>query len=114
MLRSSDIAWNGAGGIPNGWSNGSRSAGFNYSAFGTCPSTAGRGDFQQSMGLSWGTFGALHGKKFNMFNVAMADGSVQSLAEDIDYNLWETLCSVRNPGGNPVSIRPDEPLGGID
>jgi prepilin-type processing-associated H-X9-DG protein len=108
------IAWSGGGGIPSGWSNGSRSVGFNYSTFGTCPSTAASCDFQQSMGLSWATFGALHGKKFNIFNVAMADGSVQSLAGDIDYIVWLTLCSVRNPGGSPGSLRADEPWAGID
>jgi hypothetical protein len=110
------VAWNGQGGIPSGWSNGSRSVGFNYSAVGTCPSTAGACDFQQSMGLGFGAFGALHmtQKGSFSFNVAMADGSVRSLPGDIDYALWETLCSVVGPGGSPVRSAPDEAWAGID
>jgi hypothetical protein len=111
------VDWNHLGGVPSGWTNGSRSVGFNYSAFGTCPGT-GNCDYQHSFGLSFGIFGALHpGLLANhpyTFNVAMADGSVRSLPGNIDFALWETLCGIHG-GGNPVGrLEPEEPWAGID
>jgi prepilin-type processing-associated H-X9-DG protein len=114
------VDWNGVGGVPSGWTNGSRSVGFNYSAFGTCPSDPlySSCDYQHSFGLSFGTFGALHrgliGGHPYTFNVAMADGSVRSLPGDINFLLWETLCGIHG-GGNPVGrLEPEEPWAGID
>jgi len=111
------VAWGGVSGIPSGWSNGSRSAGFNFSSFGTCPNPNNSNcDYAQSMGLSFGTFGALHPTKEGGFgfNVAMADGSVRLLAGDIDYGTWLTLCSVIGPGGRPVRGAPADVWADVD
>jgi prepilin-type processing-associated H-X9-DG protein len=104
------VIWSGGGGIPDGWSNASRSVGFNFSSFGTCPDPSNQNcDFIASSGLSFGTYGALHPLKSGKFgfNVAMADGSVQTLAGDIDYTLWVNLCSVMDNGTRAVGLRPE-------
>jgi len=113
------IGWNRVGGIPSGWSVGSRSAGPNFSLFGTCPNPSNDScDYRNSFGLSFGTFGALHPGLVvthpYTFNVAMADGSVRSLPTDIDYVLWETLSAIV-AGGHPVGrLEPEEAWAGID
>jgi hypothetical protein len=38
----------------------------------------------------------------------MADGSVRILPGDIDYYLWQTLCSILDNGSRPVSLQPAE------
>jgi prepilin-type processing-associated H-X9-DG protein len=110
------INWGGGGGIPSGWNNSSRSVGFNYSSFGTCPNpTNSSCDYTSSLGLFWGNFGALHGKKANMFNAAMADGSVRSFAGDIDFLLWEQLCGIADGGPRPIGgLRPAEARAAFD
>jgi len=111
------VAWGGPPGIPSGWSNASRSAGFNYSSFGTCPNpNSGACDYVHSMGLNFGTFGALHPTKEGGlgFNVAMADGSVRLLPGDIDYATWLTMCSVIGPGGRPIRGEPTDVWADVD
>ena len=102
------VDWQGAGGIPSGWSTGSRSVCFNYSAFGTCH---GPDD------SCWGTFGALHpgvdGKPY-LFNVAMADGSVRTLPGNIPFAIWETLCGIHRAGSPVGRLEPAEAWVGID
>jgi prepilin-type processing-associated H-X9-DG protein len=111
------VVWGGQGGIPDGWSNGSRSVGFNVSSFGTCPGP-GPCDYQHSFGLSGATFGALHPgltvEHPYTFNVAMADGSVRSLPGNINYPTWLTLCGIGS-SGNPVGrLELEDPWAGID
>jgi prepilin-type processing-associated H-X9-DG protein len=107
------VVWGGQGGIPDGFSIGSRSAGFNYSAFGTCPNPANGGcdNSSQGMGLSIGAFGALHATRNpghpNKFNVVMADGSARHLLADIDFAQWEIMCSIRG-GQRPIHLEEEE------
>jgi hypothetical protein len=107
------VDWAGANGVPSGWSTASRSAGFNHSTFGTCPNPDNPNCNPQSYGLSFGTFGALHllhsgsGPVFG-FNVAMADGSVQTLRGDIDFGVWETMCGIRDGEIRPPGLEPLE------
>jgi prepilin-type N-terminal cleavage/methylation domain-containing protein/prepilin-type processing-associated H-X9-DG protein len=66
------INWNGSGGIPNGWSTGSWSCGFNYTCFGLMGATP-----------SFGTFGSLHP---GVVQVSYADGSVRKLSNPSSFN----------------------------
>lgn len=107
-----NIDWAGGNGIPSGWSTPSRSAGFGYSTFGTCPSGDNPNCDLHSSGLSFGTFGALHplhtsdGPALG-FNVALADGSVRLLRGDIDFGLWEALCGKADGEIQPSGLAPD-------
>jgi hypothetical protein len=107
--------FNGGGGIPNGFVLGSRSAGFNYSSFGTCPNYFC--DFSpEGLGLG-AAFGALHPTKDGGFgfNVVMADGSTRLLPGNIDFIQWITLCGIGNCGARPRGgLEPDEADLGID
>jgi prepilin-type processing-associated H-X9-DG protein len=107
-----NIDWQGDGGVPSGWSTNSRSAGFNYSTFGTCPSGDNPNCDLHSFGLSFGTFGALHplhtsGGTALGFNVAFADGSVRLLRGDIDFSLWDALCGKADGEIHPSGLAPD-------
>jgi prepilin-type N-terminal cleavage/methylation domain-containing protein/prepilin-type processing-associated H-X9-DG protein len=82
------IGWNGSGGIPNGWSTGSWSAGFNYTCFGMCPGASGGGNCNNPYnGLqntwSFGTFGSKHAG--NLVNFAFADGSVRPIGNTVTF-----------------------------
>jgi prepilin-type processing-associated H-X9-DG protein len=107
------IDWQGDKGIPSGWSTGSRSVGFNHSTFGTCPNAANPNCDEQSFGLSFGTYGALHllhsptGPALG-FNVAMADGSVRTLRGDIDFGVWEAMSGIRDGEIHPPGLEPLE------
>jgi len=77
------IGWGGSGGIPDGWSTGSWSAGFNYTCFGLCPGSSGGGNCNnpytgEKNTWSFGTFGSKHAG--NQINFAFGDGSVRSIA----------------------------------
>jgi prepilin-type processing-associated H-X9-DG protein len=106
------VDWSGDNGIPSGWSTGSRSTGFNYSTFGTCPHPANGNCDPQSFGLSFGTYGALHlmhssqGPVFG-FNVAMADGSVRTLRGDIDFGVWEAMSGYMDGEIRPPGLEPE-------
>jgi hypothetical protein len=105
------VDWAGASGVPSGWSTGSRSVGFNYSAFGTCPSPDNPNCDLNSFGLSFGTFGALHlmhstnGPVLG-FNVAMADGSARTLRGDVDFGVWEAMSGISDGEINPPGLEP--------
>jgi prepilin-type processing-associated H-X9-DG protein len=106
------LDWGGTDGIPSGWSTGSRCAGFNYSTFGTCPNPANPNCDNQSFGLSFGTFGAMHllhtsqGPRLG-FNVAMADGSVRTLRGDIDFGVWDAMCGFADFEIEPSGLAPE-------
>jgi prepilin-type processing-associated H-X9-DG protein len=105
------VDWSGASGVPSGWSTGSRSVGFNYSAFGTCPNPDHPNCDPNSFGLSFGTFGALHllhssnGPVFG-FNVAMADGSVRTLQGNLDFGVWEAMSGYNDGEISPHGLEP--------
>lgn len=106
------VDWAGDNGIPSGWSVPSRSAGFGYSTFGTCPNGDNPNCDLHSFGLGFGTFGALHpvhgsGGPALGFNVALADGSVRLLRGDIDFSLWDALCGKADGEINPSGLAPD-------
>jgi hypothetical protein len=107
------VDWGGASGIPSGWSTGSRSVGFNYSTFGTCPNADNPNCDPQSFGLCFGTYGALHllhsanGPVLG-FNVAMVDGSVRTLRGDIYFGIWDALCGKADGEINPPGLEPAE------
>jgi hypothetical protein len=113
------VDWGGTLGVPSGWSTGSRSAGFNYSAFGTCPSGDNPNCDLNSFGLSFGTFGALHllhtsnGPALG-FNVAMGDASVRSLRGDIDFGVWDAMSGIKDGEINPPGLSPTECTTGLD
>lgn len=93
----SSVDWNGVGGVPSGWSVASRANGYNWTAFGTCPNpTNPNCDWKNSYGLSFGTFGALHGKNGNLFNAAFGDGTVRTLRGDIPYRMWIAIGGMRD------------------
>ncbi len=106
------VDWAGDNGIPSGWSVPSRSAGFGYSTFGTCPNGDNPNCDLHSFGLGFGTFGALHalhtpaGLRFG-FNAALADGSVRLLRADIDFGVWEALCGAADGELRPRGLAPD-------
>jgi len=81
------INWGGSGGIPNGISGASWSAGFDYSGFnGPSPS----GSLNDKNGVSyWYTFGSDHAG--HIINVAMADGAVRHISPAIDFSTWVYL-----------------------
>jgi hypothetical protein len=113
------IDWGGLAGVPSGWSTGSRSMGFNYSTFGTCPNSTNPNCDLQSFGLSFGTFGALHfvhtptGPALG-FNVAMADGSVRTLRGDIDFGIWSAMSGIADGEIRPRGLEPDVCNVGVD
>lgn len=91
--------WRASGGIRSGWTVASRSAGFNYAAFGSCPDRANPNcDFDDSFGLGFGAFGALHPRpEVPGFNVAFADGSVRTLPGNISLTrMWLPMCGMRD------------------
>lgn len=103
-----NVPWEEAGGIPSGWTVASRSAGFNFSTFGPCPNPKNPNcDYDGSYGLSAITFGGLHGKKYDRFNVAFADGSVRSLPGTIDFNLWTVMSGARDGMVEARSLSPE-------
>jgi prepilin-type N-terminal cleavage/methylation domain-containing protein len=91
------IAWGGQGGIPDGWSTASWSAGFTYLSFGLCPDPANQnccGPEQMTpcphsiynapyLGLSFGTFDSTHAA--NTIQFAFADGSVRQIKPAITF-----------------------------
>ncbi len=91
-----DINWGGSGGIPDGWSPPSWSAGMNYLYFGLCPHGMWPGQPNQNcrdlLGggqvdprfTSFGTFGGMHP---GGHNAAYADGSVRNVRQDIDFTI---------------------------
>src|SRR5947199_8561443 len=101
------VDWSGTNGIPSGWSVGTRSAGFKYSTFGTCPNAANPNCDPQSFGgwtprralsfgLSFGASGALHvvhsqTGPASAVNVAMAHGSVHMLPGHINRGLRDPM-----------------------
>jgi prepilin-type N-terminal cleavage/methylation domain-containing protein/prepilin-type processing-associated H-X9-DG protein len=98
------IVWAGAGGIPDGWAGGSWSAGFLYSAFGTCPnatnSTCGPKGAPYR-GLSAATFGSLH--VGNLINFAFGDGSVRGIDPSIAFGTFEALAGYQD--GQVVEVQ---------
>ncbi len=106
--------WAADVGVPSGWIMPSRSAGFNWSAFGTCPDPAnGNCNYSRAgFGLSLGAFGALHGNGRDRFHVAMGDGSVRQFPGDFDFGLWTLLCGMNDglivppPGLEPTAAWP--------
>jgi hypothetical protein len=108
------VNWAGDNGIPSGWSTPSRSAGFGYSTFGTCPNGDNPNCDLHSFGLGFGTFGALHvrqsssGLRFG-FNVAMGDASVRWLRGDIDFGVWEAMSGTADGEIRPHGLEPDLP-----
>jgi prepilin-type N-terminal cleavage/methylation domain-containing protein/prepilin-type processing-associated H-X9-DG protein len=80
------INWGGSGGISNGWSGGSWSAGFNYTGFG------GPMNFAQAINPNnsgYAFFGSAH--TGNILNCCFADGSVRQLSMSIDFGSWVFL-----------------------
>ncbi len=108
------VDWAGDNGVPSGWSAPSRSAGFGYSTFGTCPNADNPNCDLHSFGLGFGTYGALHplhtssGLLFG-FNVVMADGSARLLRGDIDFGIWEAMSGTADGEIRPRGLEPDVP-----
>jgi prepilin-type N-terminal cleavage/methylation domain-containing protein/prepilin-type processing-associated H-X9-DG protein len=94
------IGWGGSGGIPNGLSGASWSAGFGYSGF-AGPSPTGSQRDTRSQGCSaaspcdyWYTFGSDH--TGHIMNVAMCDGSVRHITPGVDFSTWVYLSSMQD------------------
>jgi prepilin-type N-terminal cleavage/methylation domain-containing protein len=79
------IDWGGSGGIPSGWSTGSWSNGFNWTAFGTCPGNGGGNCDPAHLGTSFGTFGSLH--TGNVIQSAFCDGSVRGIRPSVSFQV---------------------------
>jgi prepilin-type processing-associated H-X9-DG protein len=92
--------WNGGGGIPDGVSTASWSAGFMYTMFGQpttqdIPSTAAPPAVP-----TVGVFNSRH--TGNLVNVAFADGSVRSIPTTIEFSIWVYLSGMQD--GIPVTL----------
>jgi len=78
------IPWGGSGGIPDGWSTGSWSCGFNYSCFGIDGNIT-----IQDGNHGWWSYGSFHANR--MVNFTYADGSVRQVSPEVDFNVWDAL-----------------------
>ena len=86
--------WDGGGGIPDGVSTASWSAGFMYTMFGPpttqdVPSTVGPPAIP-----TVGVFNSRHAG--NLVNVVFADGSVRPIPTSIDFSVWVYLSGIRD------------------
>jgi prepilin-type N-terminal cleavage/methylation domain-containing protein/prepilin-type processing-associated H-X9-DG protein len=79
------IAWGGGGGIANGVSGVSWSAGFNYSGF----ATPFNGDPSNPNTSKWYAFSSAH--TGGIVNFCFADGSVGHINSSIDFSTWVYL-----------------------
>jgi prepilin-type processing-associated H-X9-DG protein len=91
------INWNGSGGIPNGISGGSWSAGFNYTGFGIY---CGPGDIADPNQSCWAGFSSFH--TGNIINFCFADGHVVGINKNIDFNTGVYLSGFQD--GVPVTL----------
>ena len=79
-------SWNGNGGIPNGLSGGSWSAGFQYTGFGIL---CGRSQIMDPNASCWAGYGSFH--TGNIVNFGFADGSVRPVNSGLDFLTYVYL-----------------------
>jgi len=82
------VNWGGSGGIPNGISGASWTAGFNYSGFNVPKSGPIANDTD-----NYYRFSSQH---TGLINVCMGDGSVRPLKTSIDFSTWVYLTGIQD------------------
>jgi prepilin-type N-terminal cleavage/methylation domain-containing protein len=83
-MQGGTINWGGSGGIPNGISAPSWTAGFNYSGFGSpksgTPTVTGYWQFSSA--------------HTGIINMCWGDGSVRSVRSDMDFSTWVYMTAI--------------------